>query len=185
MASDGDGSPPEARLLHHTPTRTRYRVPARQGDPAYFESVHAALTQAPRVRQVTCNPLTGSVLVQHEPDLNPDDLEALARRAGCFAPVDPPPARTPIQEVRRLYRRIENDTVRATQGRLDLESASLLLLAVSAISGVLRGHIAFPAATAVWYALQLIRLPSPSEAGDLESPDRRAGERGMDDPQES
>lgn len=55
-----------AHIVHRTGTRLRIRVPARRLDHAYFGELEAKLVGCTGVRSVEANPLTGSVLIEHD-----------------------------------------------------------------------------------------------------------------------
>ena len=55
-----------AHIVHRTATRLRIRVPARRLDHAYFGELQAKLVGCTGVRSVEANPLTGSVLIEHD-----------------------------------------------------------------------------------------------------------------------
>ena len=55
-----------AYVVHRTANRLRLRVPARKLDHSYFQGLKARLAGFPGVRSVEANPLTGSVLVEHD-----------------------------------------------------------------------------------------------------------------------
>lgn len=56
----------QAHIVHRTVTRLRIRVPARRLDHAYFGELQAKLVGCTGVRSVEANPLTGSVLIEHD-----------------------------------------------------------------------------------------------------------------------
>jgi hypothetical protein len=58
----------QAHIVHRTATRLRLRVPARKLDHAYFRDLKVRLAGCPGVRSVEPNPLTGSVLIAHDPE---------------------------------------------------------------------------------------------------------------------
>ncbi len=155
-----------ARIVHHTATRTRFRIDGGRGDGARLASIAQGLETLPEVERVVGNPLTGSLLVHHSPHLDSHALSAFAERQGYFLPQVDAPRGTPIQELRKLYRQVEQDAVRASGGRLDIESVTLAILAAFAVAGIMRGNIAFPAGTALWYAMDLIRVRSAEEPPD-------------------
>lgn len=162
-----------ARIIHQTPTRTRFRVDGVQDDLLFFRSVAASLKEHPEVDEVVCNPLTSTVLVHHGPALRVGELVDLAEDRDCFVLGEPETRGTPIQHLRKLYLQVDADARRLSQGRLDMESIALGLLLLAAVSGVIRGDIGFPAATAAWYALELVWKRSPREPA-TNPPDRTA-----------
>jgi hypothetical protein len=58
----------QAHIVHRTATRLRLRVPARKLDHAYFRDLKARLAGCPGIRSVEANPLTGSVVIAHDPE---------------------------------------------------------------------------------------------------------------------
>lgn len=152
-----------ARLEHASHGRTRFRIASRRGNPEFFRGVAAVLETHPSVRQVACNPATASVLVRHDADVTPAQLFALADEQGWFTAAPPRSLGTPIEELRRFYERLEMRALRATAGRLDIESIAFVVLVLSALAGIARGDVALRSGTAIWYALELIRRPSPAE----------------------
>lgn len=165
-----------ARMVHHTATRTRYHIDGGRGDGARLASMAQGLETLPEVERVVCNPLTGSLLVHHSPRLDSNALSAFAERQGYFRPQAVVPRGTPIQELRKLYRQVEQDAVRASGGRLDIESVTLAILAAFTVAGFMRGNIAFPAGTALWYAMDLIRVRSAEEPPEPGGGGSRASE---------
>lgn len=65
-----------AHIVHHTVTRLRIRVPARKLDHPYFRDLTARLVGCPGIRSVEANPLTGSVLIEHDPEFCAADFGA-------------------------------------------------------------------------------------------------------------
>jgi len=60
---------PSASIAHRVPGRIRIRIPSARADSEFLEKARAALASLPGVLEVTCNPLTGSLLVLHSPDI--------------------------------------------------------------------------------------------------------------------
>jgi hypothetical protein len=58
--------PLTAIVVHSIPGRTRLRIPDRRHQPAYFAALTERLSAHPKVRRVTVNAHTASVLLQHE-----------------------------------------------------------------------------------------------------------------------
>ncbi len=57
-----------AHIVHRTATRLRIRVPARKLDHAFFRELKAKLAGCASVVSVEATPLTGSVLIEHDPE---------------------------------------------------------------------------------------------------------------------
>ncbi len=90
-------SPPAAVVAHRLPGRTRLLVPARRGDTGFFQRVIEHARGLPVVRAARANPLTGSLLLEHE-----GAVEPIARELGLdLAPAPPRRQRGPSRR-RRL-----------------------------------------------------------------------------------
>ena len=63
---DPDGSRSVALLVHELPGRTRLRVPEQRRQHAWFAAAADRLSRHSRVRRVTVNAQTGSILLLHE-----------------------------------------------------------------------------------------------------------------------
>lgn len=58
--------------FHRTPGRIRVRIPSAKGDTEFLEEARAALAALPGVIEVSSNPLTGSLLILHLPEVELD-----------------------------------------------------------------------------------------------------------------
>lgn len=58
---------PAAAIIHSLAGRTRLRIEMRRGDDAFFASIATGLSAIQGVGQIDVRPLTGSILVQHNP----------------------------------------------------------------------------------------------------------------------
>jgi hypothetical protein len=78
---------PIARVVHRSAERWRLRIPERKRDLDYFIRLYEALRVQPEIREVTVNPITGSLLVwPASPD--PTPLRAALTRSGLFQLTD-------------------------------------------------------------------------------------------------
>ncbi len=164
-----------ARILHGTPNRTRFRIAGARGDDARIASMVAGIESLPGVERVAWNPTTATLLVHHGRDLSRSELSSFAARNGYFSPDTALSIGTPVQQARNLYRHLEQQTLAASGGRVDVESVTLLILGAFAAAGIMRGNVAISTATAAWYALDMIRRPSrhePPDPFDREPADR-------------
>ncbi|MCS6892240.1 MAG: cation-transporting P-type ATPase [Rhodovarius sp.] len=88
-------APPPARILHAAvPGRIRLSLPALRGDPRRAAALVAQLAATPGIREASASALTGSVLLRHGPEWQPDALAALvaALAARPSAPLMAPAA---------------------------------------------------------------------------------------------
>ncbi len=87
---DEGASRSEANVTHRLPGRTRLRIPARRGDDAFFARMIEQARALPAVLAARANPVTGSLLLEHE-----GEIETVAWELGLdIAPPLPPARRT-------------------------------------------------------------------------------------------
>ena len=58
----------QAHIAHHVPGRLRFRIPDAKGNPERLEQARTALAILEGVRSVDVNPLTGSVVIEYDPE---------------------------------------------------------------------------------------------------------------------
>jgi hypothetical protein len=88
---DGTTARSPAHIAHRLPGRTRLRIPAHRGDPAFFARLVEQASGHPAVRSARANPVTSSLLLDHE-----GDVEPIAGALGLnIATPAPPVPRTP------------------------------------------------------------------------------------------
>lgn len=71
-----------AYVVHRMRGRTRVRIPSQKAHPEYFAVLEKALLECPGVQGITTSAVTGSVVVQHEADL--DAVVQFAADRGLF-----------------------------------------------------------------------------------------------------
>ncbi len=77
-----------ATVTHRLPGRTRLRVSARRGDSGFFVQSIDRARALPAVRAAWANPVTASLLLEHE-----GEIEPIARELGLDIAAPKPPAR--------------------------------------------------------------------------------------------
>jgi hypothetical protein len=153
---------PQARLCHFAHGRLRVKIPEKRRDQAFFERVRQRLAGWDNVDHVEVNPLTASVLVQFRDAGAPFPENALDNelfeldRDALDAAAEPAPALT--EQAAELFAETDAAVRRWTDNGADLRSAIFLLLVAGGIYQLLRGNIAAPAATLLWYAGATLRL---------------------------
>jgi hypothetical protein len=55
----------KAQRVSNLPGRTRFKIPERRRDHAFFDDISERLRQFPSVREVQANPVTASLLLHH------------------------------------------------------------------------------------------------------------------------
>lgn len=150
--------PEPARLVHRLPGRARLRIEGRRGDVAWFDRLRLDLALVEGVRAVEANPRIGSLLLLHDGPLEP--LLARLHAAGLVAADPLARGERPFRErlVERLGR-LDRAMLRASEGELDGRGALLLAFLGLALLQAVRGQVAGPALTLLWYASGLLRPP--------------------------
>jgi hypothetical protein len=149
-----------AELAHDLPGRTRFRVPSRRRDGAWFVHLERQFATIDGVHEVRTDARTGSVLVLH--DLTADALAARARDAGLFElrPSGPAPeAAGVVRELRRGFERLDERLSRATGGVFDLGAAWVVFLSGAAVVQALRRELLPAAVTLVAYVADRLERP--------------------------
>lgn len=156
-------SAPHAFVSHAVAGRSRWRIPSRKGDAAYFRELEKHLSALPDVVSVEGRPRTGSLVLRHH-----GDAMALVRRAeeeGLIALLDEEPTDESLtEEVGTLLDTVDDWLTRKSGGKLDLPTGLFLLFGTAAIVQFMRGRVAAPAATLGWYALNALLLARTAAA---------------------
>jgi hypothetical protein len=149
-------------VLHDSPGRLRVRATTLKGEAASLGALAAKIADLPRVRAARANPETGSILVLHDDDVTALTA-ALSRHDALLAAVEPPaPLSTELaRELAGVGAALEHRLGAGVDVR-GLGAIALLAIAVMQIS---RGHVFMPAATAIWYALNLLQRSDGSAKG--------------------
>ncbi|MCA1367163.1 hypothetical protein I6F15_07095 [Bradyrhizobium sp. BRP14] len=82
---------PTANVEHFMSGRLRVKVPHRRGDVSYFRSAVEKLSEHPEIAGLRANPMTGSILIQHETDL--PSIREIAAKSEIFDLQEAPPPR--------------------------------------------------------------------------------------------
>src|SRR5580692_1868410 len=78
---------PKILLRSQAPGRQRWYVDALEDNPRLAAAVELVLQSEEGIHKASVNPLTGRILVHHNPDLLPEIIEALIHRAIEFGPM--------------------------------------------------------------------------------------------------
>lgn len=152
---------PAARISHFTSRRLRIRVPEKRRDAPFFADAADRLSSWDSIERVETNPLTASILIYFT---DPQQLfvEAVAKNDlfdidfdAVFAPDSEPQV---TQAAARSFETADLGLRRWTQNRIDLRGALFLLLLGGGLYQLLRGKLATPAPTLLWYAGDLLGL---------------------------
>ncbi len=113
---------PLAELVHRMAHRARLRVRLEEDGKPQFERIARELTQLPAVRVVRASPRTGSLLIEHD-----GDLEPILAQAKQWLDLETRGPHAPMRRLRRALERFEELPPR--------ENAHLSTLAFFALLG--------------------------------------------------
>lgn len=142
------------------PGRTRLKVPARRGDPAFFAAMAEKLRSGPGVITVAANPYVGSLLVHHQCTLA--ELTRYSREYGLFeldTRAQPPVALS--QTMAHRHQHATDIVDRILGPEVDMRSLATLGLALMALAQLASGQVAPPAITLLWYTFSLVKPARP------------------------
>lgn len=163
---------PALILLHRLPTRLRLGVPAlrdgadlpplQKADPgsSLADVVETAVGAVDGVVHAIANPVTGSLLVEH--DGAPGREAAIVTAVYDVLPPNSPAAPNEphlLADMRQVGQALNQATLRASKGRIDLTTALPLLLGVYGLSRLLSERPFRPPSslTLVWWAYTSMR----------------------------
>lgn len=140
-------------MSHAIAGRARLKIPARRGDPAYFAVLAERLQRdCPGVRRVRVNPMTASVLIEHDEPFPP--LRTFAAGTGLFLLEAKPPPLPPVgPSLRTAAFALDRTVRRSAGGTLDLWTLLALVLLGLALVQARRGTVLPPAVSLAWQAL--------------------------------
>ncbi|MCF7984063.1 MAG: hypothetical protein K9L70_06640 [Thiohalocapsa sp.] len=147
---------PGVMIVHRASGRLRLRVASRRADAAWLRATARRIAEVPGVLAVEMNVSTASFLVRHPIS---EDVEPALRDLDIWSfeyedPARPPPLEVlsgTVAELNTYLRRI-------SAHQADLQTLTFLLLIGLSIAQILRGKIMAPAASMLWYALELAAL---------------------------
>lgn len=140
---------PTATIEHSMPGRLRVKVPHRRGDVSYFRSAMEKLSKHPKIAGLRANPVTGSILIQHETDL--PSIRDIAAEGDLFdlQEQSAPPTVRPARAVR---------VSEGGSAALDGRRATAAGLAGLALVQAMRGNALGPASENLWNAYGGLRI---------------------------
>jgi hypothetical protein len=155
-------SAPFVRVVHRTSTRTRLRTRGMKGNKEYFEQLRSELSKMTGVHSVQVNPLTESVLLEHEVPIDP--LLREAEQRGFLhldlQPVDDEPY---LARIGRALSDSDQKMAQASSGRVNLETLSFLGMLAGGFYQCTRGHALPAGVTMLRYALEFVNSAAKGE----------------------
>jgi hypothetical protein len=152
---------PAARISHFTNRRLRLKVPEKRRDVPFFSDAAERFSSWDSIERVEINPLTASLLIYYT-DPQQLFLEAVAKNDFLDIDFDTVFAQESKPQVMhaatRSFETADFELRRWTQNWLDLRGILFLLLLGGGLYQLLRGRLATPAPTLLWYAGDLLGL---------------------------
>jgi len=159
-----------AHIAHSCASRTRLSFPDLKGKPAELTALCDGAMKLKGVRQVEARPLTGSLIVTHDGSL--EDLVRLAKKAALFD-VSVASEEHQVHADARAWQAWIDQTLNETVGGgFDARALGAMAFFAIALRQLAAGRVMPPAATALWYALNLI---APSGQSGPGGPDGNGG----------
>ena len=110
-----------AEVVHRTPRRARLRVHLEEDGKEQFERIARELTQLPAVRVIRATPRTGSLLIEHE-----GELEPILAQAKQWIDIEAAKPHAPMRRLRRALERIDEKPTHQTAHLASLAFFALL-----------------------------------------------------------
>jgi hypothetical protein len=159
---------PAARVTHFTNRRLRIKVQEKRRDARFFRDVADRLAGWDSIERVETNPLTASILIYYS-DPQRLFLEAVVKNDLFDIDFDAAFAQQSEPVVTRAavewFESADLGLRRWTQNRVDARGMLFLLLLTGGLYQLLRGRLAAPAPTLLWYAGDLLGLWSDGPGG--------------------
>ena len=149
---------PLAYVVHRSPGRVRVRIPTQRGEPGYFARTAERLQECAGVEGLRTDLRSGSIVIQHAPELDIFRLARFAEDAELFRMGESGEQGTSI--LRGASAQLAGLDVwlqDRSRGRADLSSLLFVLFLGLAIVQVFRGQLLGSATAFLWYAVDLAR----------------------------
>jgi len=159
---------PDAYISHRTDHRLRIKVPSKKKDYEYFQILYQHLSEKKDIEKIEMNPLTGSVLITHNLDV--DTLISEIQASSLFVLKKPLLDQPTLHKtIREQFKGFDNQVKGLTGGSLNIGTMAFIALAGAGIYQIARGNLAAPAwYTAFWYALGIFQKSDTEEKANTE-----------------
>ena len=159
-----------AVIAHHSPGRTRFRLPEHRYDNQFLEHAASALRDCEGVESVSVSPATGSLLVLHVMDL--DALLRYADEHGLFQAV--PSAAIEAREavlhsVAQRLASVDDRLLERSQGKYGVRGLAFYGLVGSMVYQLYRGNVLPAAETLLHHALGVLAKSQSAAASNKSS----------------
>jgi heavy-metal-associated domain-containing protein len=151
---------PDARIVHTIPGRTRLRTRGMKGQEQYFDELAKALSSINGVHSVVANPVTESVLIEHDAPI--EQLLQEAEQRGYLrhdTSVEEPYLANIARELKGTDHRLRE----ATSGKINLETLTFAGFVVGGIYQMFNNHALPAGVTLLRYAVELVASAGTAE----------------------
>jgi len=149
---------PPAYVAHRVPGRVRLRIPSQRGAPDYFARTGERLQDCPGVEWLRTDFRTGSIVIQHAPELDIFRIARFAEDGDLFRVGESGEHGTKMLRAASVQLAgLDAWLVEISRGRADLSSLLFVLLLCLATAQIVRGQILGSATAFLWYALDIAR----------------------------
>ena len=153
---------PTVRVVHRTSTRTRLRTRGMKGNREYFEQLRGELSKMAGVHSVQVNPLTESVLLEHEVPIDPllRDAEQRGFLQLDLQPIEEEPY---LARVGRALVESDQKLHQASSGRVNMDTLTFLGMLAGGFYQCTHGHALPAGVTMLRYALEFVNSAAKDE----------------------
>jgi len=147
----------EGYISHISQGRLRLKFPSAKGEENFFSSFLDNIKQAEYFKNIKVNPTTGSILIEHEKTAEEvigilKDIPFVKIRR-----YEENPSKKISQSLSKSFNHLNKIIKKISSGKVDLKSAILLFLLISAMYQIARGNLSsIPWYTALFYLHSLI-----------------------------
>jgi hypothetical protein len=146
-----------AYVSHNVPGRLRLKIPEKKGEAAFFAKVANAVMEMPNMTSIQVNHVTASILCLHD-DVSVQKISDYANEHRLFTIDTGGHEPVPVwQQASSGVATLDQTLKHISSGRIDLRSTLFVGVTALAIRQAYQGQILGPAATLLWYAMQLLK----------------------------
>jgi hypothetical protein len=144
--------------------RTRFRIPERKGDAAYFFELEKSFAELAAVSHAAANPVSGSLLLLH----NTDDAELIhyAEQERLFG-LDAVPTTTPgLQLASNQLDRLDQKLKSMSRDTFNVNELIFDLLLAASFVQIIRGNLFGPSSSLLSYAVSILAIHRARQTGN-------------------
>ncbi|HWO09398.1 MAG TPA: hypothetical protein VNN80_07955 [Polyangiaceae bacterium] len=144
---------PLARIVHSIPGRARLRATDIKGDASALDALRTAIEAAPAVQNVSVNVLTGSLVVEHQGEL--EELTEELERRGTLR-IETEVRQHYLGHIHRALAESDERLKQASNGRIDMETVTFFGFLAGGVYQCFNNHALPAGVTLLRYAVELV-----------------------------